>query len=299
MTEPARAGRGALALLAALCIAWGTNWPMMKIALAEIPVWTFRSLTCLAACAAILLIARVRGGAFWPRDAAEWRTLAVAGFWNVTVWQVTVAYGVQLMGSGHAAVLAFTMPLWSGLFSVLFLGESLSRRLAAAIALGTAGVLVLVARGADAFGAGPLGPAFVLVAAIGWAIGTLYLKNRRFSLGTLAATGWQLAFGSVPIVLLTPLLEPLAWPQASALAWACVAFVAFIAIVVGYLSWFSLVKVLPANVAAVSSLAVPVVALLSGAVALGEPLGAREGIATALIVAALGLALIKPAAERG
>jgi drug/metabolite transporter (DMT)-like permease len=299
LTEPARAGGGALALLAALCIAWGTNWPMMKIALAEIPVWTFRSLTCIAASAAILLIARLRAGAFWPRDAAEWRTLAVAGFWNVTVWQVTVAYGVQLMGSGHAAVLAFTMPLWSGLFSVLFLGEGLSRRLAAAIALGTAGVLVLVARGADAFHAGPAGPAFVLVAAIGWAIGTLYLKNRRFSLGTLAATGWQLALGSVPIVLLTPLLEPVAWPQASAAAWACVAFVAFIAIVVGYLSWFSLVKVLPANVAAVSSLAVPVVALLSGAVALGEPLGAREAVATALIVAALALALIRPDAARG
>ena len=297
MNPPARPATTALLLLGALCLTWGTNWPFMKIALAEFPVWTFRSLTCGVAAVVILAIARVGGGAFWPADAREWRRLAIAGFFNVTIWQVTVAYALQLMGSGHAAVLAFTMPLWSGLISVAFLGERPSRRLVVAIGLGTAGVLALLARRTDDLGESPAGIACVLAAAIGWAIGTLYLKSRRFSLPVVAATGWQLALGAAPIVLMTPLLEPLAWPQASAAAWGSAAFVAFGAVVGGYLAWFNLVRVLPANVAGVSSLIVPVVAMLSGAIVLGEPLGWREALATALIVAALALVLLRPAKE--
>ncbi len=295
MSAPARPAATALLLLGALCLTWGVNWPFMKIALEEFPVWTFRSLTCVAASVVLVAIARLGGGAFWPADAREWRRLAIAGFLNVTVWQVTVAYALQLMGSGHAAVLAFTMPLWSGLISVTLLGERLARRLVVAIGLGTAGILVLLARRDDALGDSPAGIAFVLAAAISWAAGTLYLKNRRFSLPVVAATGWQLVLGTIPIVAMTPLLEPLAWPHASAAAWGSAAFVAFGAVVGGYLAWFNLVRVLPANVAGVSSLVVPVVAMLSGAMVLGEPLGWREALATALIVGALALVLLKPA----
>lgn len=294
MTAPARPATTALLLLAALCLSWGVNWPFMKIALEEFPVWTFRALTCAAAAMVLLLIAHIAGGAFWPADAREWRRLAIAGFLNVTVWQVTVAYALQLMGSGHAAVLAFTMPLWSGLISVLVLGERLSRRLAIAIGLGTAGVLALLARRADGLGDSLAGIGFVLAAAIGWAIGTLYLKNRKFTLPVVAATAWQLVLGTLPIALLLPLFEPLAWPRVSAAAWGSAAFVAFVAIVGGYLSWFNLVRVLPANVAGVSSLIVPVVAMLTGALVLGEPLGWREALATLLIVAALALVLRRP-----
>ncbi len=294
----ARPGIAALATLSALAVAWGCNWAFMKLAFAELPVWGLRTWSLLAAGLVILAIARLRDPHVLPRSAGEWRFLAIAGFFNVTIWQVAVAYGVQLLGSGHAAVLAFTMPLWSGLIAFVFLRERLSLRFTIALAMGMAGVILLSLRGGG-FARGDLpGIAFMFAAAIGWAIGTLYSKSRRSSLPMLAATAWQLLLGAVPIMLLWPLIEPIAWPQASLGAWIGAAYTTFVALVVGYISWFRLVEILPAHIASLASLAAPVMAMLTGALMLHEALGLREILALVLMLGALARVLFIPALAR-
>jgi drug/metabolite transporter (DMT)-like permease len=67
---------------------------------------------------------------------------------------------------------------------------------------------------------------------------------------------------------------------------------------IGNVAWFAIVGLLPANVAGLSSIMVPVVAMISGAIVHGEPLGALQWLAIACCVAALSLALIRPAAQR-
>ena len=233
-----------------------------------------------------------------PRDAAEWRFLAIAAFFNVTIWQVATAYGVQLLGSGHAAILAFTMPLWSGLIAFVFLRERLSLRFLIALAMGMAGVVLLSLRGGGFAIADLPGIALMFAAAIGWAIGTLFSKTRKPSLPMLAVTAWQILLGAVPIMLLWPLIEPIAWPQASAGAWIGAAYTTFISLVVGYISWFRLVEILPAHIASLASLAAPMMAMLTGAMMLHEALGLRELLALALMLGALALVLIMPALAR-
>jgi drug/metabolite transporter (DMT)-like permease len=205
-TGAARSGAGAIATLAALALAWGCNWSFMKLVFAEFPVWGFRGFSGVIAGAAVLGVAALQTGRVVPDGVAAWRWLAIAGILNVTIWQVTTAYGVQLLGSGHAAVLAFTMPLWSGLIGWAALGERISLRFALALAMAMAGVALLSFRGGG-FAADDLpGIAFMFAAAIGWALGTLYAKRGRPALPMLATTGWQLVLGSLPIVAIWPLM---------------------------------------------------------------------------------------------
>lgn len=282
------------ALILGLAIGWGFNWPIMKIGLREFPLWTFRASSCLTAGLCLLALARASGARVRPR-ADEWAGMAVAALFNITVWQMFVAAGLRLVGSGEAAVVAFTMPLWAVLLSWLVLREPLGLRGAAAIGLGTAGIVVLMTRDVAALIQAPAGVLMILAGAIGWAIGTLIQKRRRFSLNAMALAGWQLAIGAVPMLVMVPVVEPLRMPAASAGAWLALAYTTFVALVFCYAAWFKVVRLLPMTVASISVLLVPAVGVLSGAAMLGEPLGWREIVALVLIGSAQALVLILPA----
>ncbi len=294
MTQERSPPRLGLILLVGLSFAWGINWPFMKIVLSEVPLWTFRAWSCFIAGLLLLGLARLTGTRLRPA-AGEWRPIAVAALFNVTCWHVLVAVGVMQMASGHAAVLAFTMPLWAALIGVTFLGERLTRRVVAALALGVGGIAVLLSRDLAAVGASPVGALAVLGAAVGWATGTLYQKRQRWTVGTLAVAGWQLTAGSIPMFVILPFADGIHVPQASAAAWAAAAYTTVIALVFAYFAWFKIVTLFPASVAAIGTLLTPVIGMTSGAVVLGEPFGWREAVALVLIGSALALVLIIPA----
>lgn len=281
------------ALIAGLALGWGMNWPAMKIALAEIPLWHFRVGTCLVAGSTLLAVARALGNTIAPPP-EEWPSLALSALFNVTVWHVFSAYALLIIGSGHASVLAFTMPLWAVLLERLVFGVRISRRNAVALALGVAGVLVLLTRGYAQVSEAPLGAALVLVAAIGWAVGTLIQKRRHTSLSSVAMAGWQILIGSLPMIAIMPLVEGVHWPQASTVAWIATAYTTFGALVFSYFAWFTVVRLMPVNVASISSLLVPVVGVCAGSILLDEPFGWREVLALLLIGTALALVLVIP-----
>jgi len=283
-----------LILLVGLSCAWGINWPFMKIVLSEVPLWTFRAWSCFAAGLMLLVIARMTGTRLKPPP-GEWRPIVIGAFFNVTIWHILVAIGVMKMASGHAAVLAFTMPLWAAMFSVTFLGERLTRRVVAALMLGIGGIAVLLSRDLAAVGASPVGALAMLGAAVGWAIGTLFQKRQRWTVGSLALAGWQLAVGSIPMFVILPFADGIHIPQASAAAWAAGTYTTVVALVFAYFAWFKIVTLFPASIAAIGTLLTPVIGLISGAVVLAEPLGWREVLAVALIGSALALVLIIPA----
>jgi drug/metabolite transporter (DMT)-like permease len=283
-----------LLLLLGLAFAWGINWPFMKIVLSEIPLWTFRAWSCFAAGLMLLALARLVGGRVAP-DARDWRPLLIGALLNVLLWHVFVAVGVMKMASGHAAVLAFTMPLWSAIISVAVLGERMTRRVGLALVLGIGGIVVLLSRDFAVVGESPVGAAFMLGAAVGWAVATLYQKRQNWSIGSLAVAGWQLALGALPMFAVLPFVEGFHMPSASAAAWAAATYTTVVALVFAYFAWFKIVTLFPASIAGIGTLLTPVIGMLSGAVVLGEPFGVREVAAMLLIGSALVLVLIIPA----
>jgi len=108
-------------------------------------------------------------------------------------------------------------------------------------------------------------------------------------------TGWQLLITALPIAIGALLLGDHRWFVPS---WQSIVLIGYIALVpmsIGNLCWFSIVGLLPAPVAGLSSILVPVVAMIAGALLLGEPLGPVQWLAMACSVGALSLALFRPA----
>jgi drug/metabolite transporter (DMT)-like permease len=295
MTEQA-IPRRALVLLIVLTLVWGTNWPLFKYAVAEISVWTFRAVAVLLAGVTLLAVARARGQSLAiPRE--YWSTIVVATFFYLVIWNIASTYAAVLIPSGQAAVLGFTMPLWSALISWTVLGEKLSGRMLLGLLFGGAAVLLLMLPSLAAYATAPLGFALGLGAGLGWAIGTLILKRRKVIVPATVLTGWQLLITAVPTTIGALMLGDGQWFMPS---WQTIVVVAYIALVpmsVGNVAWFSIVGMLPVNVAGLSSIMVPMVAMVSGALVHGEPLGLTQWAAMLCCAVSLSLVLLKPAAK--
>ena len=108
-------------------------------------------------------------------------------------------------------------------------------------------------------------------------------------------TGWQLLITAVPITIGALILGDGQWFVPSWQSILVIGYIALVPMSIGNVSWFAIVGLLPTNVAGLSSILVPVVAMVSGAIVHGEPLGPLQWTAMACCVGALSLALMKPA----
>jgi drug/metabolite transporter (DMT)-like permease len=285
----------ALALLGVITLVWGTNWPLFAYAVQEVSVWTFRAVAVTIAGLALLAVARLRGQSL-AIARRHWPAIGIATFFYLVLWNIASTYSAILIPSGQSAILGFTMPLWAALISWALLGERLGGRLLLAVLLGAVGVLLLIWRGVDAYAQAPLGFALGLVAGLGWAIGTLILKRSGVVVPATVLTGWQLLLTAVPTTLGALVLGDGHWFMPSWQTITVIGYIALVPMCIGNVAWFAVVGLLPVNLAGLSAIMVPVVAMVSGALMHGEPLGALQLTAMACCVAALSLALIKPAA---
>jgi drug/metabolite transporter (DMT)-like permease len=286
--------RRALVLLVILTLVWGTNWPLFPLAVREVSVWTFRAVAVIVSGAVLLGIAKARGQSLAvPRE--HWLAIGLATLSYLVVWNIASTYSAILIPSGQSAVLGFTMPLWAGLLSWLVLGQRPTGRLLIAIALGSIAVTLLMIPNFDSYADAPLGLALGLASAIGWAVGTLILKRRVIAVPITVLTGWQLLLTAIPITIGALILGDHQWFMPSWQSIAVIAWITLVPMCIGNVCWFAIVGLLPANVAGLSSVMVPVVAMLSGAWVHGEPLGPLQLLAMASSVAALSMVLLRPA----
>ena len=198
--EPDHLPRRLWWVLAALTVAWGFNWTALKVALTEVPPWTFRSL-CLGLGSAVLFAALRAGGQPLAVPKGQWRRLALLAFLNITCWNMLIAFGVALIPSGRASILAYTMPIWAIPLSVWLLGERITRGRLAGLALGMLALVLLLGENLIRLGAAPLGSLLVLAAALTWALGTVLQKRFPVRMPLGAYTAWMLLAGGVPIFI--------------------------------------------------------------------------------------------------
>lgn len=291
---------GGLVMLVFLWMVWGTTWPAMRIVFLELPVWQFRALTCGVAGVVLLGLGIVQERNRWKVPRRIWPRLAAASFLNMTCWHVLTGFGLQIVGAGHAAIVCYTLPVWTALLAGLFFGERITARVVVAIALGIAGVVVLLSAGFGATGdlwqgERPLGFAFILLASITWAGGTLVIKHHEWNVSMNALAGWQLLIGLFPVGLIAAVSEPFVLHRASVEATLAGLYVLFVGMVMGYALWFRVVRAMPATVASIGTMMIPVIGVSSGALLLGEPFGWREVLALALVLSAIALVLLLPA----
>jgi drug/metabolite transporter (DMT)-like permease len=211
---------------------------------------------------------------------------------NLGVWNIATSLAVLYIPSGHASVLAYTMPLWVALIGFVVFRQRLTGRLLAAILIGAAAVGTLMAPNFASYANAPLGLFWGLLAGFCWAIGTFIVKRTSWPGMGLSLTFWQVTLCLPPIAIGALVFEglPTHWPSTGVLAATLYAGAGPMAI--GTAIWFTLVRLLPAQVAALSSIAVPIVAVVSGIVILHEPLSLLQATAIASTMISLWLALV-------
>lgn len=294
-TSPSDAGRRPLSgilLVLLLAVVWGVNWPAIRVAVLEIPPWTFRAI-CLAVGATTLFsLSFVRRSRLRvPRD--EIAPLIMVGLLNVTAYHMFTAYGLTRIEAGRGVILAFTFPLWSVLLGSVVLRERITWGRSVALLLGFGAMALLMGPEIQKVGRSPIGGFLLICSAISWASATVLMKSRDWTLGSGELAAWQLAIGGVPILIGAVLIDQSPdFSNVTPRAWIGLIYASAIAVGFGQLMWFHILRIMPSAVASISTLAVPVVGVISSGLLLGEPIGWREVTALALVLAALFLVLV-------
>jgi drug/metabolite transporter (DMT)-like permease len=273
-------------VLAALTLAWGFNWTALKVALSEVPPWTFRSL-CLGLGAGVLFLALRAGGQRLALPHGQWGRLWLLALLNITSWNMLVAFGVALIPSGRAAILAYTMPVWAVPLSIWLLHERITGGKLVGLAL-------LLGESFISLGAAPLGSLLVLGAALSWAFGTVLQKRFPVKMPAGPYTAWIMLLGGVPIFIGAVAFED--WRDLGKVSLAPAlgtAYNVFIAFAFAHWAWSKIATSVPVSVFSISMLIIPVVGVVSGMLFLGERPTWAEYTALACVLGAL-LTVLRP-----
>jgi drug/metabolite transporter (DMT)-like permease len=280
-------------LVITLTLGWGLNWPMMKLALAEIPVWSFRGVCAASGAIGLFLIARFGRHAI-RIPTGQWRILIAISICNVTLWNVFIGYGLTMLPSGRTAIIAYTMPLWTVLLSRWVLHERLTTRRIFGVAVGMSGMILLIGSELAIVKAAPLGAVLVLGGAFSWAVGTVLMRRYPVTLPTTSLTAWQLLVGGLPIMVGALLLDWGSWRPIGVKATLGLVYNMFFVFIFCYWAWFRIATSAPPTVAALSTLMIPVVGVFSGIWLLGESPHWQEYAALTLVIASLATVLVPP-----
>jgi drug/metabolite transporter (DMT)-like permease len=273
---------GDLARLLLLAGLWGGSFAFMRVAVPALgPLWLAFSRVALAFIA-LLALALARHAV--PPFFAHWRDYVVIGTVNSALPFALFSFAEQYIGASTAAILNATSPFFATAVAALWLKEALTLRKLGGMALGLAGVVLLVGWQAEALAGTTLLATLACVgAALCYGVASVYAKRRMATIPSSAVALYsQLTAAAVlaPVLPFVPapgLLTPLVVANALALALASTAF--------AYLLYFRLIATIgPARALTVTFL-IPVFGVIWGFLFLGELLTANTFSGCTLILA--------------
>ena len=282
-------------LLVALCLLWGTTWPLMKIALEDIPPLSMRTMTTAFGVVTLLVICLATRRRLRLAGVKAWGHVFIISILNISAFSLLTAYAQIAAATSRVTILIYTMPIWTVLFAWAFLRERPNARQMLAVALCAAGIAVLIyplaARGV------PLGLMLALTAGLGWGAGTVYVKWARVDLDPLALAFWQLVIAFLVIAGCLIVVDgQLDLGHARVGSLLATAYAGVIGSGIAYALWFEIVRRLPAATASLGSLGTPAVGVLATVLIVGEHPTATDIIGFALIFAASASVLLAPPA---
>lgn len=289
--------RQQLILLVLLTLVWGINWPIMKLGVTGFPPLSFRSMSMwlgLPVLAGVLLWRKVPfriGREHWPE-------LLLLTVFNMLFWHTLAILAVQSLSSGRAAILGYTMPVFSALVGSIWFGQKLAGRAWGGVAAAALGVVLLLWHEITALTGRPQGVAMMLVAAATWALGTQLMRRTGIPHPTLALSFWMTLLTTLWMSVMAVLFERGAWTAPSPTVWWSVVYNALGVFAFAQVAWLSLARDLPPIASTLSVMFIPVLGVFSGAWWLGEVLHWQDWAAVGLVVVAIFAVLGRAASTR-
>jgi drug/metabolite transporter (DMT)-like permease len=279
-----------LLFLAITSIGWGLNWPITKFLLGYLPPLTLRGTTGVVGAGLLAILALLRGQSLRvPRQL--WPRLVVAAFLNVGCWMVLMGFALLWLPASEAALVAYTMPVWAAILAWPILGERPNMLRVISLLMALAGLIAVL--GAHGFAASLSklpGIIMALGGALGFAVGAVLAKRLPISLPAVSAAAWQIGIGCLPVAIAGLLIENAEVSGLSAGTWLLLVYATVIQFCIAYVCWFAALARLPASVAAIGTMAVPVIGVIASAAALHEPLGIGQIAALLFTLAGVALA---------
>jgi drug/metabolite transporter (DMT)-like permease len=277
-------------VLVLLTLVWGINWPIMKIGVTGFPPLTFRTL-CMWLGTPVLALVLVVQRVPFRIGREHWRELLLLATFNMFFWHGLIIVAVQSLSSGRAAILGYTMPMFSAVLGALVFGDRLARRAWGGVAAASVGVVLLLWHELSNLSGKPVGVLMALGAASTWALGTQLLRRTQMPVPTLAISFWMAFMTTGVMTVLALWLERDQWHAPSDATWGAIAFNALLVFGFAQAAWFYLARSLPPVASTLSVMLIPVLGVFSGAVGLGEVLHWQDWAAVGLMMLSIAAVL--------
>ena len=283
--------RKQLALVILVTLTWGLNWPMMKMGVTGYPPLTFRALCLWIGVPVLWLALRVMKVPFYVAR-KDWRELFWLAVTNMFVWHVLIILAVSVLSSGRAAILGYTMPVFSALLGAVFFGMRLRPLQLVGLGAAALGVSLLLFNELTHFAGQPLGVLMALTAAAVWALGTQKLRATTIVASTLTLSFWMTFMAALVLTVLSVIFESSQWRMPQAKNWVAIVYNGVMIFGFTHAAWFTLVRGLPPVASTLSTMMIPVLGVFLGALWLGEVLHWQDWAAVGLMAVAISTVLI-------
>jgi drug/metabolite transporter (DMT)-like permease len=289
----ALSARSAAVLLAGVVLAWGTNWPVTKLIVQDVPPLWATALRCWIAAATLAPLLWAQGEFIVPRR-GDWPVVFCTSILHLVAFSALIAIGLQFVPAGRAIVLGYTTPLWVAIGAAIFLSEAITRRRAAGIVCGLAGLAVIfnpqTLNWSDRnalYGSG-----LILLAAFCWAGNIVYVRAHKWISTPFQLVFWQVLLAATLLSVIALVVE-----GAPRIVWTArlAALMLFSGIIcTAFANWAMTMvnRSLPAVTTSLCLLATPLLGIASATVILGEPVEPSLFAAMTLIIGGIALGTV-------
>lgn len=278
-----------------LCLIWGTTWIFIKIGLADLPPIAFAGARFLLAVIILFFVIRIQKIPL-PRTRREWKIIAITGILQFSINYSMVFWSEQYITSGLAAVLQAMITVFGLILAWYFLpNERITKLKVFAVCLGIVGVAVIFfdqlrVQSLMAF----LGSVGIVVGAYAAAQASILVKAKGGAFHPAALLFCQMICG-LPAVIVYSLVgegNPFAFNW-TARAVGCVLYLTVFGTVAAFWLYYWLLGKIESTKAMMISLVTPLLAVIIGAIVLGETLPPQTGLGGLLIIAGIGLIVFR------
>lgn len=278
-----------------LCLIWGTTWIFIKIGLYDLPPLAFAAARFILAISILFVVIRVQKIPL-PKTAKQWRMIALTGVLQFSINYSMVFWSEQYITSGLAAVLQAMITVFGLILAWIFLpNERITKLKVLAVCIGIIGVAVIFydqlrVQSLMAF----LGCAGVVVGSYAAAQASILVKAKGGALHPAALVFGQMICG-LPLILTYSLVvegDPFThhWSWRAIL---CILYLTILGTIAAFWLYYWLLSKIESTKAMMISLVTPLIAVVIGAVTIGEKMPPQTGIGGLLIIASIGLIVFR------
>jgi drug/metabolite transporter (DMT)-like permease len=273
--------------MAVVYVVWGSTYVAMRVGVRDLPPLLLSGIRFVLAGLILTAWCATRPDFQWPTG-RQWRDAAILGLLMPAAGTGGATWAEQRLPAGTAALLLATIPVWTIVAARIADAERIGAATAVGLVLGLAGVAVLVDPGGGR--TDPLSAAVALVGAAAWGAGSVYAGHADHPKQPLLGSGLELVCaGGIMLALGAAGGEPARVHGLPADGVLALGYLVVFGSLLAYSCYEWLLRHAPARLVATYPFVNPVVAVLLGWLLLGEAVGVRTVVATAVIVTAVAL----------